>query len=488
MLRTLRGRLLTSFLAVILATLFVVAVALYGFATVSTVRLLPVLERLAAISRTNQNELLQLWQSGAGGEELQALLDNTAAQAGVRILVTDADTAEIVFDTATGDDWVGDQLTQVSRPVGPILPNVARGSIFGTFRHPNGSQWVVFAEPNRALGRALIFYAQPEPTPRAFFNDFFLRPLMFAGALAFLLAILLAVLITRSVAGPLRELTGAAEGIARGNYDQRVEVEGPLEVRSVAGSFNTMAAQVKSTQAAQRDFLANVSHDLKTPLTAVSGWSQALLDGAADTPAERRQAAETIHFEAERMSRMVNDLLDLARIESGQIQLERRPVDLGEIMADVHRSQLPRARDKSIDLVLETQPAPTVLGDPDRLVQIFTNLVDNALNHTPAGGIVRLGVRPANGMVEGVVTDTGPGIADEELPRVFERFYRVEKSRARRDDTSGAGLGLAIVQQLVAAHGGQVLASSEINRGTTMVVRLPTAPDSDGLLSHTRPA
>ena len=172
-----------------------------------------------------------------------------------------------------------------------MLTNVGRGSIFGSFIHTNGSHWLVFAEPNPALGRALIFYAQPEPTAGEFFNEFFLSPLVFAGALAVLLALLLAVIIARSVARPLHTMAGAAEAIARGEYDQRVPPQGPDEVQRVAGSFNSMAAQVKASQQVQRDFVANVSHDLKTPLTAISGWSQALLDGAAEAPAERRRAA-----------------------------------------------------------------------------------------------------------------------------------------------------------------------------------------------------
>lgn len=471
--RTLRSRLLWSYVAVILAALLIVAVALIAFSSVSDARLLPALERLSAISRTNQRELLQLWESGAGSDELQGLLFTTSEQADVRILVVDTVAEEIVFDTTTGDDWVGDQLASVERPQSLVLTNVGRDSIFGTFVHTNGSRWLVFAEPHPALGRALIFYAQPEPTVGEFFNEFFLRPLVYAGALALLLALLLAVVIGRSVARPLGTMAGAAEAIARGEYDQRVPPEGPNEVRRVAGSFNSMAAQVKSTQQAQRDFVANVSHDLKTPLTAISGWSQALLDGAAEAPEERQRAAETIYNEAGRMERMVNELLDLARIESGQLQLKMRQVDLSQLLTDVYHSQLPRARAKGIDLTLDAADALPVVGDSDRLTQIFTNLADNALAYTPAGGRVHLATRAAGGAVEGVVTDTGPGIPAEELPRVFERFYRLEKSRARSENGRGSGLGLAIVYELVTAHGGQISVSSEVGRGSAFIVRLP---------------
>lgn len=476
MVSTLRGRLLWSYIAVILAALLFIAITLFGFATVSGARLLSPLERLTAISRTNQRELLQLWELGADGEALQGLLFSTANQADVRVLVVDTSIQEIIFDTATDDNWIGEKLTGVQQPERLGLTNVARGSIFGTFIHPNGSRWLVFAEPNIALGRALIFYAQPEPTAGEFFREFFLQPLIIAGALALLLAILLAAVISRSVADPLRRMASAAEAIARGDYDQRVPQKGPGEVRRVAESFNSMAAQVKASQQAQRDFVANVSHDLKTPLTAISGWSQALLDGAADSPEDRDRAAQTIYDEADRMARMVNELLDLARLESGQIQITMQRVDLGEVLADVHRSLLPRAYARRIDLTLDAPAGLTVLGDPDRIVQIFTNLADNALAYTPSDGSVGLSARLNGDWVEGIVTDTGRGIPEEELPRVFERFYRLEKSRTRGEAGHGSGLGLAIVDELVAAHNGAIHVSSEVGRGSTFIVRLPKAP------------
>lgn len=483
MLSSLRGRLLLSYIAVILAALLIVAAALYAFASISSARLLPVLERLSAISRTNQRELLQLWVAGAGSEELQDFLLDTADQTGVRILVVDGDLGQIIFDTATGDDWLGDELTTVERPPGLALSSVGLGGIFGTFQHPNGSRWLVFAEPNPALGRGLIFYTEPEPTARAFFTESFLRPILVAGVLALLLSVLLAAIITRSVAGPLQKVAQAAGGVAEGDYDQTVPLQGPTEVRQVAGSFNTMAARVKTTQQAQRDFVANVSHDLKTPITAISGWSQALMDGAAASDAERERAVETINLEAGRMQRMVNELLDLARLESGQLQLVLRPVDLNEVLTGVLRSFRPVVADKGISVVFEPGPPVSIMGDSDRLTQVFSNLVDNALAYSPAGSQVTLASHVDGEWVVSVVRDNGPGIPAGEVERIFERFYRLEKSRARPEAGRGAGLGLAIVRELVEAHGGTVSASSALGEGTTFTVRLPagsaTWPDAD---------
>ncbi len=470
MLSTLRGRLLASYLAIIALTLAVVAIALFGFATISSVRLLSPLQRLAAISRSNQNDLIRLWEAGGQPEDLQFLLLDTSDQTTVRIVIVDTADQEIVFDT-TDDAWVGDRLARVDQPR-LVLPGEGGDSIFGRFTHPDGSDWLVYAEPNPAFGRALIFYALPEPAAGEFFREFFLQPLVYAGLAALLLSILLAALITRSVARPLQEMASAAEAIAEGDYDQRVRPDGPDEVQRVAESFNTMTGRVNASQQAQRDFVANVSHDLKTPITAISGWSQALLDGAAATENEQQRAAMTIHEEAGRMLRQVDALLELARLESGQLQLAQQPVDLATTLVTVQRAYLPQAQEQGVALELRLEPAAPVMGDPDRLVQLFANLVDNALAHTPGGGEVTLRLQPDGKMTQAIVSDTGPGIPSTDLDRVFERFYQVDKSR-KRGGGQGSGLGLAIVAELVDVHGGTVHAESEPGEGTSFVVRLP---------------
>jgi signal transduction histidine kinase len=474
MVNSLRGRLLLSYIVVIGATLVVVAIALFGFATLSSTRFVSVLERLATLSQVNQNQIIRLAGAGGDAADLEALLAETAAESGTRILITIAVSRQVIYDSETADDWLGDRLAEVSPVERVVFPNQARNSIFGRFRHPNGSFWLVFAQPNPAFDSFLIFYAQPEPQPGQFFGEFFVRPLVIAGLMAFVLAIILALAITRSVADPLRKMAGAAEAIALGDYDQQLPLQGPDEVRRVATSFNTMAAEVEAARQTQRDFVANVSHDLKTPITSIGGWSQALLDGTASTPAEQRRAAETIHDEARRMSRMVNELLDLTRIETGQLQLGRQLVDVGQVLADVHRNLSLRAKEKDLNFQLDVTPVPPVIGDPDRLTQIFTNLADNAISYALNAGAVRLVARSDDGQwVEGIIQDNGPGIPAEELSRIFERFYQVEKSRTRGDGRRGSGLGLAIVRELVEAHGGQVTASSRPGQGTTFTVRLP---------------
>jgi signal transduction histidine kinase len=258
-----------------------------------------------------------------------------------------------------------------------------------------------------------------------------------------------------------------------------------------------MAEQVKASQQSQRDFLANVSHDLKTPLTSIQGFAQAITDGAANGPESVRRSAGIIRDEAQRMSRMVTELLDLARIESGQIVMRREAVHLSAVLGDCVDKLALRAQQSGIKLEVQVpNDLPVITGDGDRLAQVFTNLLDNALKHTQAGGKITVAARPLTGSsivrrgktwpaaVEVSVGDTGSGIPPEDLSRIFERFYQVDKSRQR---SGGLGLGLAIVKQIVEAHYGAIHAESVVGLGSRFVVTLPLEPGTDATqASHKR--
>jgi two-component system OmpR family sensor kinase len=305
--------------------------------------------------------------------------------------------------------------------------------------------------------------------------------LAWAGMLALALSVGVAALMAYSIARPLDRIALAAEKVAGGDYDQQLEIAAPTEVARLATSFNSMARQVKATLQSQQDLVANVSHELKTPLTSIQGFSQALLDGTAGDAETRDRAAAVIHEEAGRMRRLVEELLDLARLEGGQVTLAREPVDLGEVMWCTADRFSPQSEQNDTILEVDVPPGlPPVVGDADRLGQVFGNLVDNALKHARVGadgGRVVLRVEERDRMVVCSVTDNGPGISAEALSRVFERFYQVDKSRAQRG--GGAGLGLAIAQEIVQAHGGRIRAESVEGLGTRFTVELPAA---DGTL------
>jgi len=224
--------------------------------------------------------------------------------------------------------------------------------------------------------------------------------------------------------------------------------------------------------------MANVSHDLRTPLTSIQGFSQAIAEGVASDPEAAQHAALVIHDEAGRLHRMVESLLDIARIEAGQLDMLRHTVQLGDVLRVVAESLSVKAREKGVGLAVDVPGAlPRIAGDGDRLAQVFTNLIDNALRHTPSGGLVTLSAAPdTGGAIVVTVRDTGEGIPPGDLSRVFERFYQVDKSRQGR--RTGTGLGLSIARQIVEAHGGTIDAASTVGQGTTFTVRLPSTPDS----------
>lgn len=234
------------------------------------------------------------------------------------------------------------------------------------------------------------------------------------------------------------------------------------------------------------EFVANVSHELRTPLTSIRGYLETLLDGALEEPANARRFLEVAHTHAERLSRLVDDLLQLSDIETGKVILHPAPIGLHEIAADVAAIFESQAAQKSLVLLNHVPPDLYVQADRDRLIQILVNLVDNAVKYTPEGGQVLISARgvtavplPSKGegggasFVEVAVADTGSGIPSTDLPRITERFYRVDKARSRQ--LGGTGLGLAIVKHLVQAHGGELWIESELGKGTTLCFTLPEA-------------
>jgi two-component system sensor histidine kinase ResE len=248
---------------------------------------------------------------------------------------------------------------------------------------------------------------------------------------------------------------------------------GPKEVRELIRAFNAMLDRMAASQRSQRDFVSSVSHELKTPLTSIQGFAQAIKDGTASSPEERRQAAEIIHAEAGRMHRLAVGLLDLAALDAGTVELRNAPVDLHEVLAQLCSRFEPIATLAGVTLEFDLPTElSAVAGDGDRLLQVFTNLVDNAIKFTPPGGGVNVRAEQDRGETRVVVRDTGPGMSVEELTHIFERFYQADAARGG-GDKHGAGLGLPIARELTEAHGGRISVRSTLGHGAEYVVPLP---------------
>ncbi len=230
--------------------------------------------------------------------------------------------------------------------------------------------------------------------------------------------------------------------------------------------------ETERAEKTRRDFIANVSHELRTPLTSIQGYTETLLDGAPEDN-HSREFLEIIRKSAVRMSRLTEDLLTLARVESGEQRFELEAVNASELLQEAMQSFRELARAQNVELKVEDSATALIRADPAAIHQVFSNLVENALKYAASGGRIVLGARTVRAGVEFYVQDFGPGIASEHLPRLFERFYRVDKARSR--ESGGTGLGLAIAKHIVLAHGGAIRAKSELNHGSTFLFTLPLA-------------
>jgi two-component system OmpR family sensor kinase len=304
----------------------------------------------------------------------------------------------------------------------------------------------------------------------------FLGSFVVAGLVGAAVAAGVALLLARAIGRPVRRAAEATRRVAAGESPQLLPVEGYDELAMLASSFNDMALQLARAREAEQSFLLSVSHELKTPLTAIRGYAEALEEGAF----EPKQAGQVLTAEAKRLERLVQDLLDLAKVNQRAFTVRREPVDLSDTALAAGRRYDHRARSYGISLQVDAPPGAVALGDGDRLLQAVSNLVENALRVTPAGGTVTVSAAPGRL----AVTDTGPGLSPEDLPRAFERFYL--HRRYGRERPVGTGLGLALVRELAEAMGGSVQVQSVAGSGATFTLLLPGS--SPGLESPPAPA
>ena len=302
---------------------------------------------------------------------------------------------------------------------------------------------------------------------RASFNE----ALMYAALAAMIVAVVLSLYLSRSVIAPVRAMSLATQRIADGRYDERVQVDGEDELSQLAVRFNQMAEKLSQVEAMRRRLIGDVSHELRTPLTAIKGSMEGLIDGVLPATNETYQQ---IHAEADRLNRLVNDLQELSRVEARAYELDIRPLNVSSLVRTVTKRLTPQAESKRISLDLDLAPdLPRILADEDRAVQVLTNLTGNAMQYTPEGGKITISAKRINSEVLIAVHDTGIGIPPEHLARIFDRFYRVDKSRSRQSG-GGSGIGLTIARALTDAHGGRIWAESTgEGQGSTFVITLP---------------
>ena len=285
-----------------------------------------------------------------------------------------------------------------------------------------------------------------------------------------LVGILVGVIGSRGLAAPLRNLAVAARAVGSQDLSQRIEVRGTDEVREVAVAFNAMAEALEEAENLRNNMLADIAHELRTPLSVIQGNLRAILDDVYDL--DKVEVAR-LYDQTRQLSRLVDDLHDLALLEANQFSLNLTELNMIDLLRGITEIYQPIYKDQGIQLYLDTpNKVSPVQGDQARLVQCVNNLLNNALRHTVGGGEVRVELREGNNGVEISVSDNGVGIEEEHLPHVFNRFYRIDPDRNRQ--TGGTGLGLAITQALVSAHGGDIaVVSGGKNQGSRFTIQLP---------------
>ncbi|HET6845321.1 MAG TPA: HAMP domain-containing sensor histidine kinase [Anaerolineales bacterium] len=464
MFSSIRSRLWLSYLAVIVIALGIVASVLSVFLIRN-----PYTYRQAAVRLTAASELAA--RQPRSPAELAVMADAL----GVRIL-TVSPGGEVSSDTAPNQ-----------AALRPLRGDRGAGQV-STTRDLLGHTWLYTRQALANGDLQIIATPRPGLLPvLGLLRDELWRPIIQAGVAALVLALGLAYIIARWIADPLQGLVAAARSMAAEGSGQAVPIgqardgrapivepeSGPREVRDLMRAFNAMLKRVSASQQAQRALVANVSHELKTPLTAIQGFSQALLDGTAATESTRRQAAETIHREAERMYRLAADLLDIARIDAGEGDFRIAAVDVGGLIATLQERFSPIAAAASVAMEwLTPGDLPQLSGDGDRVMQALANILDNAIKFAPPGTRVTFRTEVLPHELRFVVADSGPGIPKADLERIFERFYQVDASR-QGGTTHGAGLGLAIAREIVEGHGGKIHVRSALGHGAEFSVHLP---------------
>lgn len=471
MFTSLRSRLWLTYVIIVGVVLSVIGVALILYLLRNPSETRQTLIRLRLVSTIIQQRDKQL--DDLSPESLQTWVERAEAAYNVRVAVQNSLGRTLV-----------DSHADTAVPL-PNLSNPPRGRIAQSklsFRDTQGRIWLYALRPLEDGNYLVVAAPRPRTPVVAIFRDEFVSPFVQTGILAMFLALLLAFWMAGWVMAPLRRIATAARRVTAGEFHP-ISLQGPSEVQEVVKIFNQMTERVQASQQSQRDFVANVSHELKTPLTSIQGYAQAILDGTVDSPEGLKQAAGVIHAESERMHRMVLNLLDLARLDAGIAALERAPLDLSKLLQSVVDKFVPIARDSQVDFRAEIEALPVIIGDADRLAQVFTNLVDNAIKHSPVGEEIFVRANQIADQVEISVMDKGPGIPPEDLSRIFERFYQTDKSRRGGRD-HGVGLGLTIAYEIVQAHGGTLSVSNNSLQGCVFVVKIPIIRPEDSTLAR----
>ena len=332
---------------------------------------------------------------------------------------------------------------------------------------------IPITEDGEVIGFLIPLRGQFEGTPRELQFIQRINRLLFYGALiGAVIALVLGILLSRTLTRPIRELTQATHAVSEGNLSQQVPVRSNDELGELAQAFNKMSSELSRSINARKQMTADIAHELRTPLSLIIGHAEAVHDGVLPPT---RENFEIIREESTRLEHLVNDLRILSLADAGELSIQPQPIQPQRLLQDIASTYQYEAQRKNVKLELEiASPLPTIEVDPGRMTQVLTNILENALRHTPEDGRIVLSAKGVGDRVELAIQDSGPGLAAEDLNRIFDRFYRTDASRQRDGAfAGGSGLGLAIARSIVQAHGGSIVAESEPGKGLRVILGLP---------------
>ena len=412
-------------------------------------------------------ELHRYYREHGDWEGIQPYVEQWGNLYGRRIILTDSGGVVV----ADSDRELLGQQYQTDTPGMALVPPRNQGWLPGKEYRPD-TPGISLLPPweGSSVG---TFYISPGPS--AVFpsplglSQTISRFLLWGALLAIAVALLVTYFLSRRISAPVKALTLAARRLGQGDLSQRVQSEDKSELGELAQAFNTMAENLERSEQLRRNMIADIAHELRTPLSNLKGYVEAIRDGLVKPAPD---AIRSLDEEAMMLSQLVNDLQELSLAEAGELKLDCQKENIIKLLKQIAGVKQSQAAAKGISLSADLpKKLPRVNIDSRRISQVLLNLIDNAITHTPQGGIITITARKLDNWVEIGVEDTGEGIPAEHLPNVFERFYRVDKSRARA--TGGTGLGLAIARSLVEAHGGKIEVQSEEGKGSHFAFTIP---------------
>jgi signal transduction histidine kinase len=392
---------------------------------------------------------------------------------GRRMILTDnnniivADSAAELLGSTYDNNAIGEDMEQ--------LPVSATGQFFQVFTQPGQTGLSPLSVlPEDTIGTLYIVRGEIPGINQAALQITYQsigKYYLWGGLLAIGIAILLTFFLSRYILSPVKALISATRQFGKGNFSRRVDYKSKGELGELASSFNSMADDLERTQRLRQNMVADVAHELRTPLSNLKGYLEAINDGVVKP---NKAVIHSLNEEASSLSRLVADLQELSLADAGELKITAQPEDINKLIKETVAILQPKATAKDLTLTVDLPVSlPTLNIDAHRIKQVLRNLLDNAIAHTGKGGKITVTAREQNNMVSISVSDTGEGIPPKDLPLIFERFYRVDKSRART--TGGSGLGLTIAKRLVEAHGGAIKVKSQVGKGSRFTFTLPAS-------------